>query len=303
MNAEAPTLLQPRWPPMDDREMGRALELLARLTESRWVELDLRPAAGERCIRYRWGEVGDGGHRLSVPDDDGLSATFRFGSDRPPGPSLEPLASYLLRRLLTTRWLRHQATLMRCALDATASAVLLFDADGDIVYANPPADRLLSRQTERGLDVELPGEPPTPLFTFLCSIVEETARQTGAQRPWTGTLVLSDGTPIACEVLRVHPSPNEPGIGVLAILQPATASQQPGLHDLAVAHGLSPREKEVLGLLREGLTTLAIAERLGITAHTVRDHIKKLYRKTGTGSRGELLACTPSGRGERRRAQ
>ena len=78
-------------------------------------------------------------------------------------------------------------------------------------------------------------------------------------------------------------------IGVLAVLQPAADAPRPQLDEFAATHRLSPREQEVLVLLREGLTTLAVAERLGITSHTVRDHIKNLYRKTGSGSRGELL--------------
>ncbi|MDK9498779.1 LuxR C-terminal-related transcriptional regulator [Streptomyces katrae] len=32
-----------------------------------------------------------------------------------------------------------------------------------------------------------------------------------------------------------------------------------------------------------------ISRRLGISAHTVRDHLKKAFDKTGTNSRGRLL--------------
>ena len=42
-------------------------------------------------------------------------------------------------------------------------------------------------------------------------------------------------------------------------------------------------------LLEKGLTTGEIAETLGISPHTVRDHLKHLYRKTGTKGRSELL--------------
>jgi DNA-binding CsgD family transcriptional regulator len=45
----------------------------------------------------------------------------------------------------------------------------------------------------------------------------------------------------------------------------------------------------VLDLLEQGLTTGAMAEELGISPHTVRDHLKHLYRKTGAKGRGELL--------------
>jgi len=57
----------------------------------------------------------------------------------------------------------------------------------------------------------------------------------------------------------------------------------------ASSYGLSPREQEVVGLLVQGQTTVAMADQLGISPHTVRDHLKHLYRKTETGSRSELL--------------
>jgi hypothetical protein len=39
-----------------------------------------------------------------------------------------------------------------------------------------------------------------------------------------------------------------------------------------------------------GATTTAAAQRLAISAHTVTDHIKAIYEKTGARTRGELSA-------------
>src|SRR5262249_5952322 len=44
-------------------------------------------------------------------------------------------------------------------------------------------------------------------------------------------------------------------------------------------HGLSPRELAVLGLLAEGYSYTALAGQLGITANTVRNHIRAIYEK------------------------
>lgn len=52
---------------------------------------------------------------------------------------------------------------------------------------------------------------------------------------------------------------------------------------------LSARETEVLLLLDEHLTTEEIAERLFISEHTVRSHVKSLLRKLGVSSRREAL--------------
>jgi DNA-binding NarL/FixJ family response regulator len=49
--------------------------------------------------------------------------------------------------------------------------------------------------------------------------------------------------------------------------------------------GLTPREFEIYGLLAEGLTNCQIAERLFISIHTVRWHLRSLYSKLGTHDR------------------
>jgi DNA-binding NarL/FixJ family response regulator len=53
---------------------------------------------------------------------------------------------------------------------------------------------------------------------------------------------------------------------------------------------LTGRETEVLGMLRRGQSTRAIAVRLGIAPSTVRRHISELMRKLGVGDRRELTS-------------
>jgi DNA-binding NarL/FixJ family response regulator len=57
----------------------------------------------------------------------------------------------------------------------------------------------------------------------------------------------------------------------------------------AITTALSARELEVLLLLDEHLSTDAIAERLYISEHTVRSHVKSLLRKLGVSSRRAAL--------------
>jgi DNA-binding CsgD family transcriptional regulator len=66
------------------------------------------------------------------------------------------------------------------------------------------------------------------------------------------------------------------------------------LESFCARHNLSPREEDVVRLLLEGLNTPAMADRLNISLHTVRDHLKRLYRKTGVRSRSELLSLVSS---------
>jgi len=52
---------------------------------------------------------------------------------------------------------------------------------------------------------------------------------------------------------------------------------------------LSEREKELLGLMVEGLNYKAIAERAFISYETVRTHVKHIYRKLHVASRSEAV--------------
>ena len=53
---------------------------------------------------------------------------------------------------------------------------------------------------------------------------------------------------------------------------------------------LTEREREVLGLVAEGLSNAAIAERLVVSVHTVRNHIASLSTKLGAHSKLEALS-------------
>ena len=69
----------------------------------------------------------------------------------------------------------------------------------------------------------------------------------------------------------------------------------------AGADALTARESQVLGMLRRGQSTAAIAERLQITPVTVRRHISELVRKLGVADRSELV--NSEARGHRRRSR
>jgi DNA-binding NarL/FixJ family response regulator len=52
---------------------------------------------------------------------------------------------------------------------------------------------------------------------------------------------------------------------------------------------LSPREKEILHLLAEGLGVTPISRRLYISESTAKTHISKLYEKLGAGNRAQAI--------------
>lgn len=55
-----------------------------------------------------------------------------------------------------------------------------------------------------------------------------------------------------------------------------------------VVEGLSERQRAVAQYAAAGATSLQIAETLHLSAHTVRHHLKTVYRRLGVSSRLEL---------------
>lgn len=82
-------------------------------------------------------------------------------------------------------------------------------------------------------------------------------------------------TVLADEVRRLHP-------GAELVLAMEDEDGAPG------AGTLTRRERVVLDLIRQHLTDKEIAQRMGISWHTVRSHSRSILRKHGVHSRREI---------------
>jgi DNA-binding NarL/FixJ family response regulator len=71
------------------------------------------------------------------------------------------------------------------------------------------------------------------------------------------------------------------------------SASAPEVHGFAPAEDmpiLTPREREILSLIGEGLSNKAMARRLGISVHTVKFHLEALFTKLDATSRAEAVA-------------
>lgn len=54
---------------------------------------------------------------------------------------------------------------------------------------------------------------------------------------------------------------------------------------------LSPREREIAALIAEGCPNKTIADRLGLSVGTVKDHVHNILEKTGLSNRAAIAAA------------
>lgn len=165
--------------------------------------------------------------------------------------------------------------------------------------------------------------PPGPLVLILTSELEVSA-ETGAADQYLRNLVPteSDRRPVPAGAYNVaaqllaneasidaHPPRARVHLGQgawLSLRAARMAGPRGAAADIAVtietaaptermdlycrAHGLTPREVEVLAALAKGSDTRQLASELYVSEHTVQDHLKSIFAKTGTANRGSLLA-------------
>jgi len=160
--------------------------------------------------------------------------------------------------------------------------VIVFDEAGKGVSISPAAERWIAQLVE---------EPPpeSPLESKMVQAVAARARtltsdgdplEVGARsrvRTRSGSWLLLYGT-------RLSGSADGQ---IVVIVQPASPSEVAPL--VALAYGLTERERQVTRLCIQGRSTKQIARALHMSPYTVQDHLKAIFEKTGVGTRGELV--------------
>jgi len=168
--------------------------------------------------------------------------------------------------------------------DSHAPGVIEFDPGGALMRMSSSAEPLLAELAGTTVDAGLRSPAIHAIASATRSALGAARGDTGRALPTTavktpmGTwLVLHGG-------LLAHPRSDE----IAVFIQRAHPTLVAPL--LLKAYGLTPREQQIAQLLLRGATTIQAAQRLEISPHTVSDHIKSIFEKTGTRTRGELSA-------------
>jgi len=97
-----------------------------------------------------------------------------------------------------------------------------------------------------------------------------------------------------------RPASRTPGAATIVVtIEEVSAASRLDL--FARASGLTARENELLSLLATGSDTRAMARQMKVSEHTVQDHLKSVFAKTGARDRvtvlSRALGTRPEGKG------
>jgi two-component system nitrate/nitrite response regulator NarL len=129
--------------------------------------------------------------------------------------------------------------------------------------------------TEPAAVVALVGETTDPMPLLAAGVRGLVSREIDADRLRATILAAQLGLSVLDE---------DPADAIVAAWSPPRDEPTPREPDR-----LTPREREVLELLADGLSNRAIAVRLGISAHTVKFHVDALLDKLAARSRTQVV--------------
>ena len=176
-------------------------------------------------------------------------------------------------------------------LDAIPEAVLMYDGAGGLVHANPRAAELFGMPGASGPGANVRTEAQRMAWSLAASAQRAIARaNANGTIPTEATReVRADG-----RVYRLRgtlASGWMPGTEAGVLVTAAFELVNP-LTDLELRgrYGLSAREIEVARLVASGLSNQEVAEKLGVSYFTARNHVERVLAKLGVGNRSRVGA-------------
>ena len=266
------------------------------LDEGRQAATLLATTEGEPARSRLWRECLSG---LGVTDVASLVCADRFGCWawldlwRTGGPAFAPADAAFLAELAPLLALGLREAQARTfvddaeALDLSGPAVVVLRPDLTVRTQTAWAGEALFRLNPP--DDPVPPVPAAVYNVAAALVADEMGAGVGEPR---SRVHLGAGRWVTLRADRMTRTDDAAGSGkegdVVVTIEVSTPHERQEV--FALAHGLTPREREVLGEVARGLDSRAIAERLFLSEHTVHDHVKAVLAKTCTSTRQALLA-------------
>jgi DNA-binding CsgD family transcriptional regulator len=289
-----PILLAPILPPPDDQAVAAILDGVSRTTGASGCVLRLRLLPSGPEASYRFGQPGSRPQLVvRLEPGDSFRGEFKlYGAGAGPAASpaalecIRPLLEGALLALIERNTASRQIDILMQILGVTEEANLLLDAGGEILFANARGEELLSLHTQRPHAQLAGGGRPAPLLSLIAA---EMARlHESNERVRHQILTTGDGEKWRLEIVALS-GLGTPGCSLVVLTQ----IRMPDAAEIRrrfAGFQVSRREAEVLAIALRGKRAGEIADQLGITEYTVKDHLKHAYAKLGITSRGQLLS-------------
>ena len=183
--------------------------------------------------------------------------------------------------------------LRRCQARVFDLAASADDRTGPVVLVLSPelAVRAQTPETEKYLRVLVPpnGEHhPIPAGAYNVA-AQLLAVEAGVDdHPPSARVHLAGGVWLILRAARIGEVMPAGERDIAVTIERASTAERVTLYSLAC--GLSPREAELLRHLASGADTRQIAQTMFLSEHTVQDHLKSIFAKTGVRNRRTLLS-------------
>ena len=206
---------------------------------------------------------------------------------RPSEPFTERDAEYLTAIVppVTDALRRVQAETFHIADTAKAPdgpAVLVLSPDLQVRAQTPETEAYL-----RALVPTTGDRQPIPAGAYNVGAQLRASEDGVDSHPPRARAHLGQGVWLTLRAARILRS-DEPDADIAVTLEPTSTNERMALFSLA--HGLSKREAEIVAACARGTDTRGLAQELFVSENTIQDHFKAIFSKTGTRTRGELLA-------------
>jgi DNA-binding CsgD family transcriptional regulator len=176
----------------------------------------------------------------------------------------------------------------------TVPGTLIFDLDKRLLFLNKEALGLL-HQSPQPRKNSMPCRSGIPKEIFcLCDQVKGIAVDPGSYNEANGHSVIlrneSGSSWSARAFLLDRQGEEKKASHIMILLERVVEKHTVNVKEVASRFNLSLREVEVVGLVCEGYTNREIGEKLYISEHTVKDHIKNIMRKMDVATRNGIVA-------------
>jgi DNA-binding CsgD family transcriptional regulator len=168
-------------------------------------------------------------------------------------------------------------------------AILILDLDYRLLYSSGEIRALFP-----GIFENSPEKPDLP--QEIIRLCERTKPCSASGPPWSphiqsdcSLIVNGEAQFFSLRAFPIHGHSN-PG-AIMVIAEKVVEMRDFDFEKIKKKFILSSREVEVIRQICAGLSNKAIAEKLFISEHTVKDHLKSLMRKMKVASRSEIVAA------------